>query len=101
MDIENLKYIAYVAFYIALFSEDYGTIVRYESDFSKPITEEFIQEMVKSFIEYYDKRYGMKITNVQFVSKETYEAYCRAYHNSLDTKVSWKDDKIFINGKEA
>ena len=101
MQFNEFKFVGSVTFYVALFSDELATIVKYESEFRKPITEEFIQDLVKEFIKYYDKEHGMKVTSVQFVSKEVYEAYCEAYHSYKDVEISWRDDKCFINGKEV
>lgn len=98
---DNFKFLGTITFYIALFSENLGTIVKYESDFRKPITEDFIQTIIKNFIDYYNKKFNMKITSVQFVSKKAYEAYCEAYNDSDSVEISWKDNDIFINGKKV
>ncbi len=98
---KEFKFVGYVAFYIALFSDKFGTIVKYESDFRKPITEEFVQKLAKEFIKYYNDKFDMEVTSIRFVSKEAYEAYCEAYNNSEDVEVSWRDDNIYINGEKC
>lgn len=102
IEIKDFSFMGYVTFYIAIYSEDKATIVKYESDFRKPITEEFIKVLVKEIISYYNKRFNMNVTNIQFVSKEAYDAYSEEYKaEETDLEITWNGDECFINGEKT
>lgn len=101
-EINDFHFMGYVGFYLAVYSDEKATMMKYESDFRKPITEEFVQDLVKCVINYYNTKFNMHVTKIQFVSREVYETYCKQYpKKDTDVEMIWKDEKCFVNGVEV
>ncbi len=99
MEFKNFAFKGYVTFYIALFSDGEGSIFKYEADFRSPITEEVVKSIAEYSAKIYNEKYGKKVTQIQFVSKEAYEEFCRKFPNSVDDCLTWEEDKVYLNGE--
>lgn len=103
MEKSELKFLGYVSFYIALFFENDGqaVITKFEADFRKSITEEFVLMLVDNAKAYYEYKFGLKATSIQFVSREAYEEFCKEYPDAeTNFNMHWENNKCYINDEE-
>lgn len=75
-DEDVCDFLGYVTFYILLvFENGEGTICKTSFDFRKPITEDFIENLVSSVIDIYEKMYKVEVKGYKFVTEETYKEF--------------------------
>lgn len=88
---KEFNFLGYVQFYIYLeFNDKTATICSADFDFRKPITEDIVVNLAKSFMNYYKKELDKETINISFVSKEAYDAFIEKYGTDEDIIVSIK-----------